>query len=170
MDTFYGTVLKYRTVPNCTSTVRRHLVRWCVMAFFEDCPLLWWSASRAAMSSAHISAGPCARMKRATVGSMFLSLDDFLLALGGTETSAVTCSSRNLCTSGVGHVHREKKIVLGSEDCMDRIDVVRAMASGVEPFLCRLQRCFSHSSIHNFVNKMNQFWRHHVADLRIEVI
>ena len=157
MDTIYGTVLKYRTVPN--STVRRHLVRWCMMAFFEDCPLLCLSASRAAMSSAHISAGPCARMKRATVGSMFLSLDDFLLALGGTETSAVTCSSRNLCTPGVGFAHVRKQVVLGNQDCMDRIDVVRALAGCVQPVLCKLQGGIRCSPIFNFINKMMKFSR-----------
>ena len=163
MDTFYGTVLKYRTVPN--STVRRHLVRCCMMAFFEDCPLLCLSASRAATSSAHISAGPCARMKRATVGSMSLSLDDFLLPLGGTETSAVTCSSRNLCTPGVGHVHREKKVVLGSEDCMDRVDVVRAFASCVQPVLGELQRRIRHCAILNFIKKISHFRRNRGIDL-----
>ena len=96
-------------------------------------------------------------MQRANVGSMSSSLDDFLLPLGGTETSAVTCSSRYLCTQGVGHVHREKKVVLGSEDCMDRVDVVRAFAGCVQPVLGELQRRIRHCAILNSIKKISQF-------------
>ena len=130
------------------------------MAFFEDCPLLCLSASSAATSSAHISAGSCARMKRATVGSMPLSLDDFLLPLGGTEASAVTCSSRNLCTPTVGAIAVKRQVVLGQHDCINRVDVVRALtSSGVQPVLVGLQARIRHHPIVNLVNKIIEWSR-----------
>jgi len=53
---------------------------------------------------------------------------------------------------------------------MDRVDVVRALAGGVQPVLGGLQRRIRHRTISNFINKMSQFSRYRDVDLWNKVV
>jgi len=50
------------------------------------------------------------------------------------------------------------------------VDVVRALAGGVQPVLGGLQRRIRHRTISNFINKMSQFSRYCDVDLWNKVV
>ncbi len=93
-----------------------------------------------------------------------------LAVRGGAEASPVTCTCRQLCTPTVGAIDVKRQVVLGRHDCMDRVDVLWALAGGVQPVLGELQGCIRHRPIRNFFNKVSKFSRYRGVDLWNEVV
>ena len=54
-----------------------------------------------------------------------------LAVIGGAEASAVLLTRRQLSPPAVRFVNSEKQVMLRRQDCIDRVDVVRAFTSGV---------------------------------------